>query len=201
MRAWSSEIIFSSLVPLSVLFVLIVLEYSAKIRQRQALRIIAQQFGGSCSKFFLSAAFKGEFQGLPVAITYEPQRKNSPAYLRIYLKKETRLKFKIYRESIISKWGEKTGLVHEVKTGDESFDNDFLIYSNIFDQAAAYLAGQDKKNTVREFFNRGFDALIMDGKKIMAQKPYSYKNDSTEDISIQKVKEVLGLLVKLTFGI
>jgi len=162
--------------------------------------ILAQQFGGSCSKFFLGCSFKGEFQGLTIRITYQPPRKNTPAYLRISLEKRTRLKLRVYRESAISRLGEKMGLVREVKTGDEQFDNDFLIFSNNKEQAEIYLSSFDKKNIVKELFKRGFDELIMDGKRLLVSKPYSFKNDSVEDLSILKVQEILDILFKLTSG-
>jgi hypothetical protein len=50
-------------------------------------------------------------------------------------------------------------------------------------------------------FNHGFDSLIIDGKRILIQKPYPDKDYSVEDLSLQKVKEILDLLFKLTIGI
>ncbi len=64
-----------------------------------------------------------------------------------------------------------------------------------------YLSSPDRKNAIKELFTRGFESLIIDGRKLLIQKTYSYKNDSLKDLSLQKVKEVLDLLFKLTAGI
>jgi hypothetical protein len=102
---------------------------------------------------------------------------------------------------MISRFGEKIGIVHEVKTRDDSFDDNFLIFSNNSEQATICLRSQGKKDAVRELFSHGFDSLIIDGKMILTQKPYLDKDYSVEDLSSQKVKEVLDLLSKLTIGI
>jgi hypothetical protein len=200
MSGWSLESIFSFAAPLCILFIFIGFEYSVIRRQRQAFKSLAGQFDGSCPKFFLSCSLKGAFRGLPLTITYVPQRKSAPARLRFYLKNESRFKLRIYQETAITQLSEKLGIVHEVKTGDESFDSGFMILSNDPGQAVIFLGSQDRKNTVRELFNRGFDSLVINGKRILAQKPYLYKDDSLEDLSSQKTKEVLELLSKFSSG-
>ncbi len=98
--------------------VLLAFEYLGTRKQRQALKIIAQQFWGSCSKVFVNCSFKGKFQGIALSIVYAPARKNSPAYLRIALEKDSRLKLRVYRESFISRAGKKMRLVREVEIFD-----------------------------------------------------------------------------------
>jgi hypothetical protein len=200
-----NSLVFQNLFPFAAvgvfLFIVIASGYSSTKRQKQAMRLLSAPFNGSCSWSLFSCSFNGRYQGIEFFITYSPQSKNTPAYLKISLKKQTQLKLRISPESLVSRFGEKIGIVHEVKTRDESFDKDFLIFSNQSEQAAIYLSSHDKKNGVRELFNHGFDSLIIDGKRILIQKPYPDKDYSVEDLSLQKVKEILDLLFKLTIGI
>jgi hypothetical protein len=61
----------------------------------------------------------------------------------------------------------------------------------------SYLAGSiDKKNAVRELFNHRFNALIIDGKKIMIQMPNYNVNYDLQPLQITTALQKLNVLVK-----
>jgi hypothetical protein len=127
-----------------------------------------------------------------------PASRNSPAYLKIYLTKNSSFKLSIYKESILSQFGKRIGLVREVKTNDEIFDAEFLIFSDKPNPVIAYLNNTNIKNAIRELFIRGFNALFINGKKVWIQKPnYSLPLD----LQSQNIMEVLQRMTLIAQGL
>ncbi|MCM8832269.1 MAG: hypothetical protein NC918_08775, partial [Candidatus Omnitrophica bacterium] len=160
-------------------------------KKRDALKKLSSFLNGTISKSFFLPTFIGEYQGLKFLIELIEGHKNSSSYLKISLFKNSFLKLSIYKESILTNLGKKIGLVHEVKTGDEIFDREFLIFSNNSTQAMLYLNNMDIKNAIKELFNNGFGAILINGKKILIQKPnYNLEKDLQQE-------NLIGVLQKL----
>jgi hypothetical protein len=169
-------------------------------KNKEALKNLSSCLKGSLSKSFFLNAFEGQYEGLPLQISLTPGSKNTPPYLRISLTKESTFKLTIYKESGLSILGEKLGLVHEVKVNDEAFDKEFLIFSNNANRAMSYLAGSiEKRNAIRELFNHGFNAVIIDGKRILIQKPRYNVDYDLQPLQVTSALQKLGILVKGIF--
>jgi hypothetical protein len=189
------------LIALAFVFVsFFVLAYNNIKKEKAAFKGMAGQFNGYCPKFSLSCCLIGEFKGLPLKISYIPPYKNSPEYLRYYLKYKAGFKLRIYPETINTRLSKMVRVVREVEIKDVSFDEAFLILSNDPGRAVKFLSVQDKKDTVRELFKRGFDSLVMDGKMIFAFKPYGSNGNALQDLTFQKTREVLELMFKFGSG-
>ncbi len=166
-------------------------------RNKDALKNLCGVLKGGISKSFFLNAFEGQYEGLPLQISLTQGSKNTPPYLRISLAKESTFKLTIYKENVLSSFGEKLGLVQEVKVNDEAFDKEFLIFSNDANRAMSYLAGSiDKKNAVRELFSHRFNALIIDGKRVLIQMPNYNVDYDLQPLQITTALQKLNVLVK-----
>lgn len=169
--------------------------YSNK-KKNEALRKLSNCLTGSISRFSFMPTFNGEYQGLKFSILLVPGSRNSPAYLKISLIKNSFFKLNIYKESFLSKLGKKMGIVHEVKINDETFDREFLIFSNKPTQVINYLNNVSIKNAIRELFKSGFNAILISGKKLLIQKPdYNVEND-LELSNVVNIFQKLSLLAR-----
>jgi len=185
------------LFPAAIFGIFFVYMFYINKRNKDALKNLSGVLKGGISKSFFLNAFEGQYEGMPLQISLTPGSKNTPPYLRISLTKESTFKLTIYKENVLSSFGEKIGIVHEVKVNDEAFDKEFLIFSNETNRAMSYLAGSiDKKNAVRELFNHRFNALIIDGKKIMIQMPNYNVNYDLQPLQITTALQKLNVLVK-----
>lgn len=178
----------------------LVLGYNNIKKERVAFKGMAGQFDGYCPKFFLRCCLIGAFRGFPLKIFYTQPHENTPEYLRYYLKYKAGFKLRIYPETTNTRLSKMVRVVREVEIGDISFDEAFMILSNDPGRAVQFLSGQDKKDTVRELFKRGFDSLVMDGKMIFAFKPYGSNGNALQDLTFQKTREVLELMFKFGSG-
>jgi len=167
--------------------------YSAR-KKKQALKKLSAFLTGKIPKLYFWPAFKGEYQGLKLSIVLIPARKSSPAYLKISLVKSSHFKLTIYKESILSNFGKKIGVVHEVKINDEMFDREFLIFSNRPNEVTAYLNNISVKDSIRELFNNGFNAFFINGKQLLIQKPDYILEKDLEPQSLIAALQKLSLL-------
>ncbi len=145
--------------------------YVTNRKRRKVLRNLSNQLNGSISNIIFCPTLNCEYQGLRFFITLIPPGKSSPPYLKISLIKDSSFKLMIYKEGFFSHLGEKLRIIHKIKTNDESFDRDFLVFSNNPAQAAIYFNNENMKNTIKELFNNGFYHLLANGKRIIIQKP------------------------------
>ncbi|MFA5117786.1 MAG: hypothetical protein WC695_02915 [Candidatus Omnitrophota bacterium] len=185
------------LFPAIIFGIFFVYAFCINKRNKDALKNLTGVLKGGISKSFFLNAFEGQYEGLPLQISLTPGSKNTPPYLRISLAKESTFKLTIYKENVLSSFGEKLGLVHEVKVNDEAFDKEFLIFSNDANRVMSYLAGSiDKKNVIRELFNHRFNALIIDGKKILIQMPNYNVNYDLQSLQVTTALQKLNILAK-----
>jgi len=192
----------NNIIPLLVIIIAIPFFIIASIvagrKRTQALKKLSGYLTGSTPKISFLPTFKGEYQGLKFSIMLMPQSRNSPSYLNILVYKNSTFKLRIYKESPLSNFGKRIGLVREVKTDDEFFDKEFLIFSNRVSSAIAYLNNINIKNSLREVFNNGFTLLAINGRFIFAQKP----NYIIEvDLEPPKIINILQKLCSLTSGL
>jgi len=186
------SVILSSLIFLITFIILGYLFYFYK-KRKSVLEKLALTLPGKISPSFFQPSFNGQYQGLGFSITLIPSSENSPTYLNISLFKNSFFKLRIYKESILSNVGKKLGIIHEVKTYDEAFDKEFLIFSNNSSLAFSYLNKNEIRNTIKEIFNLGFTIFLIDDKKIFIQKPnYNLLTDLEPNF-------IINLLEKLSF--
>jgi hypothetical protein len=163
------------------------------IKKCEMLKKLSSFANGKLGPFsFYSPCFKGEFEGFNFSVTLFMPSKSTPAYLHLSFFKPSSFTLKIHRETFSSEFGQKLGLVREVKTGDAEFDRQFFIQSNDPTLAVNYLHRDAAKEAIRGFFNYGFDCFTLDGKKILITQPYNNLEQSTD---AQRIK---GILQKMT---
>lgn len=183
-------IVFSSVlvgVAVAVVFIIIVSERP----KREALRRIARHFQGGVSPISWTA--KGRFQGFEFAVTLIPEGRNTPPQLVVNLVKQYAFTLRIYRETLLSQLGKKIGLVREVQINDQSFDSEFLIFSNRPVQAVNFLS-QNTKVFLRDLFAEGFDSFRLDAHGICVQKPrYNLERDLAPEKIEQYLRKVLSV--------
>lgn len=168
-----------------LVFVLWGILLTAKKRHSRLQRLSAY-LNGSVSKFSFIPSFRGVYQGLNFSVTIIPGGKNSPPVINISLFKNSFFKLSIYKEDILSRLGQKIGILREVKINDELFDREFLLFSNKPSEAMLYLNNSSKKEAIRGLFNNGFTVIKIDGKTVSAGKPDRNLNADFESENMQR---------------
>ena len=187
-----------SFFPFIVFLAFIVIFYISGRKKNEVLKNLANHFNGSIAKFAFYPTLKGEYHGLRFSIALIPAAKSSPARLEISLIKTSFMKLRIYKEGFLSNLGKKLRIVREVKINDESFDRDFLIFSNNPTQAMSYLSNETIKNSIRQLFSDGFVYVIATGKVITIQKP-NYILE--KDVNIAFITKILQVLISFSKGL
>jgi hypothetical protein len=172
-------------------------------RRTKALANLANALpGSSLSKlrWFGSASLSGVYQGLKFKIFSEPGGEDSPARITLSLFKNSNFTLTVYKESVLSEVGKKIGVVHEIKTNDELFDKEFLIFSNNSHLAVNYLSNSTIKNTLRELFSMGFNLFKIDGETLSVRK-YTCPKTLDADLEPSFVIKNLERLSQLIRGL
>ncbi len=184
--------------PAAIFFIFFIFFLRTGRKRADALGKLSQYVKGTLSKNILFPSFSGEYEGFPFAVTLLSGGEDSPPILNICLIKTSNFQLKVYKESVFSKIGKKLGLVHEIKTGEEAFDREFLVFSNKPNQVMSYLNNPTAKNAIREIFRKGFQSLVIDGKKILVSKP-NYNVES--DLEPQSILFILQQLTSSAQGL
>lgn len=167
---------------------------------KKKLKHLSGSLNGSISKFCFWPRFKGEYQGLSFSINLLPAGKNSPPYLVVSVLKTSSFVLRIHKESMFADLGKKLGIVREVKINDESFDREFLIFSNNHEQTVNYLNNSAIKETIKGFFYDGFIELVINRKSLFIKKPnYSVDGDLSHQ-NISTLLQKLNLLARALYG-
>lgn len=183
-------------VPIIFFLIFVLAIYYSSKKRKEALAKLSNYLNGAISKFSLASSFKGEYQGIKFTISLVQGGESSPPYLKIILLKNSLFKLKIYKETALSKLGKRIGVIREVKINDEMFNKEFLIFSNNPVKTTNYFNNENIKKTISELFKNGFDALLLDGKRILIQKPYYNLEFNLEPQSIMRTLQKLILLTK-----
>lgn len=163
-------------------------------RKKTALRGLSAYLNGSVHGSLMGHSLRGTFQGLECSIFLFCGSKSSPPSLEISLFKQSSIKMRISRENLLSEVAEKLGIIHDVQTGDTSFDRDFLISSSTPALAEDRLQKGEIKDTIRRLFDEKVAAFTIDYDRVWMEKPnYSIKRD----LEPQKVLYYLGELYTL----
>lgn len=184
---------FESIFPFVIVSVVLAILYLRGQKERNALGALAVRFNASVAKLSFYPQMSGEYHGLKFLIRLIPAGKSSPPCLEIVLLKTSSFKLRIYKENFLSGLGEKLHLINEIKTNDEAFDKEFMIFSNNRQQAANHLKNSSAKDIVRGLFNQGFDYLAVTEKSITAGKSgYSLAADVSYDSTINVLQKLIS---------
>lgn len=165
---------------------------------KEKFKKLSLALNGRFDKFAFFTTFTGEFQGLKFLIRIFGSTKGRPPYLYIWLIKNSTFKLSLHKESLVSLAAQKLGIIREVKSGDETFDHEFIIFSDKPVCAKPYLSNEKLKTAIREIFNLGFNRLWIDGKKITIRKSnYNFELD----LEPENVKFLLQRLSMLAQGL
>lgn len=186
------------LVAFAVFLVFVLIMVHNRLRENRSLKKLAQYLNVSVPFFAFYPSVKGEYQGTKFSLRYYSLK--SGTYLEIFFEKGAQFRLSVYKESCFSRLGERLGVVREVKTGDESFDKEFLIFSNNNSMAVTYLISASVKGSIRELFNMGFGLLQIDGRKIFIRRN-DYTGIPERALEPQGVVDILQKLSALTRGL
>ena len=187
--------------PIVFIFLVFLFVYGvSSFSGKRKFKNLSGTINGSVSKFSFWPRFKGEYQGLSFAINLLPAGKSTPPHLVISVLKTSSFVLRIYKESMFADLGKRIGVVHEVKINDDSFDREFLIFSNNHEQAVNYLNNSAIKETIKGFFDDGFSELVISKKSLFIRKPnYSVDGDLSHQ-NISTLLQKLNLLARGLYG-
>lgn len=168
------EIIIPSLIlPIILLWI----DFIGSYRPRKALDKLSKYLSGSISNDPFENIFNGEYIGFNFSVTLCVAVSDADlSYLAISLNFNaiTNLFFKLkifknsWRSLVI--YLAQLGIVRKIKINDEIFDREFLIFSNNSSNKLLNYLNEERKNTIKELFDMGFDTLLIDDKNITVKK-------------------------------
>jgi hypothetical protein len=177
----------------------LVTAFNENKKRKAVLEKLSGLLKGSISRNVFVSRFHGEYQGLKLSIELIPRAKNTPSYLKIALMKDSSFKLTVYKESSLSRFGHRLGLLREVKTGDGDFDEEFLIFSNNQPSAMNYFSSPAVKEAVRELFGDNFSAIFVGRKRVLIQKEDYVLQRDLEPQNVMLVLEQLGIIAQRLF--
>ena len=184
---WLSDNMFFLL--MFILIILVQLFHSLK--SIKLLKKLSPVFNGKAHWLFRSY-FKGEFQGNIFLIKIAYSRTASSV---ISILKRSSFQLRIYRRSLypFTRFGEKT-----IKTNNENFDREFVIWTNNITEAVNYINDVSTMDTLRELLHGNSDYILMDGKQVSIHKlGYPSEKDLSPDSVKDRLQELCLLSKKL----
>ena len=163
---------------------------------------LASTFGSSdVYSGIFSRGFSARYQGQEFSVKTIERRQSrrlSPKrpYLEITLKKETSLRLTVRRQSggILDGCLETLGIMKDIRTGDPVFDQEFALSSADHAGVTNLFLVPETKGAVRDILSMGFDAVILNGKTVVAYMDQFYIAEL--DMEHARVSSVLdGLLL------
>jgi len=102
------------------------------------------------------------------------------------------LQLRIYRRSLyqFTRFGEKV-----IKTNNENFDREFIIWTNNIKEAANYINDASIMEALIGLFSNNFDYILMDGKQVSIHKS---GQPLEKDLSSDSIKDRLQRLCLLS---
>lgn len=171
----------------SVLILIILVQLFQSLKSIKLFKKLSPVFNGKVRWSFLPY-FEGEFQGniFLIKIAY-----GKSASLEVSILKRSSFQLRIYRRDLypFTRFGEKT-----IKTNNENFDREFVIWTNNITEAANYINDVSIMDALRELLNN-FDHILMDGKQVLIHKSGS---PSQKDLSPDSIKDRLQGLCLLS---
>ena len=170
------------------LLVYIIVKFSTKMVERK-LRPIAEMLNSEVKSSFVLGSYINILNyGPEIHFRLTLGGKNSPAYLYLELFNPVGFRFRITRKQVLNeiffRWGK------EVKTGDVSLDEEFLIRADKPVETVSYLADSRRKDAIKYFFENDFTEMTANEKGIYIGKA----NYTDEDLSPGKVQTYINNL-------
>ncbi len=150
------------------LLVYIIAKISAKIIERK-LKPIAEMLNGEIKSSFIAGTYISILNyGPEIRFKLTLGGKDSPAVLALELLSPVGFNFRIIRKQVInqmfSRWG------GEVKLGDETLDEEYLIRSDKPEEASFYLSYSKRIDAIKYFFGNNFTEIKANAKGVYASK-------------------------------
>jgi hypothetical protein len=186
----------TTLIFIVALPVVILAVYSYINKDKVAALNKLSEFGGIANSYLFPST-SGEYKGTRFTVSLTHPRYCTPL-LKVNFYKGYFINLMIFNAKVYSftRFIKKTGLFHPLKTGDEAFDNDTLIFCSSRDLAKNYLNTPEIKQAVKELFDEGFERLFISAGKIFIQKQnYSLALD-LDKAHFEGVLDKLDLLSK-----
>jgi len=157
---------------------------------QKILNNLASHFNGSAPIIRLVPYMKGHSKNQKFTRSYGSIRglgNPTSAIVRLYLQNKSNVRIYIYTSS--------PGPVlnaRRLETGDVSFDNEFIVYSNLPDEAKSFFFDENHLSTIRLLYKEGWSGLYISGRKIKAETKIM-----NLALSPQPIEEVLDKLLRL----
>jgi hypothetical protein len=176
-----------------VIFLVFGIQFLRHARLKRALENLKNYFHGNIIGGKLSSPeFEGLFQGKKFSINFRDRGRSEGVILEIRISAGIGFNLEIKGENVLTKAGEKMGLVHEVKINVPQFDNKYLITSPESVRAMSYLQNPGARRGIDNLFAKGFQSFTAEAGLIKIHKTrYSLEND----LSVGNLTEILQNLV------
>ncbi len=136
----------------------------------------------------------GTFNGVDYSFSSYAGGKNNPPSLLITIESESSGSFHIRKETGFDRFWKKRGLVKEITTYDQIFDNRFFIDTENVHFTEAVLKRQKTRELITYLFDKGFSRIQQKKKKLIVLfSPYK-KADRLENEEIREISEKVAEL-------
>ncbi len=140
---------------------------------------------------------EGKIGDIKYKIYYFGGSKNSQPYFSISLSGDIPVKskgFYLTKETSFDRFFKKLGLVSEIQTGDEEFDNLFFINSSDDIFTKMFLSNPKNRDLIKEIYKLGYNQIFIQNKKIEVRaKPVS-KDIKADKASVEFIAQSLAEL-------
>ena len=162
------------------------------------LRKLGRRFNGSLAFYStIIPALDGIYDALKFNIHVTPKFAEVRGTLKIRLYARPLVELRVHRKSLISRAVGKAGILHLVKSGRLSFDEEFLVFARQAEIARAYLQRDSNLQAIRQLFDYGFSMLVIDAIGSWTEKQ---DYDRRLDLELSRVADVLTILKALSAG-
>lgn len=137
----------------------------------------------------LAGSGEGTVKGVKYGYLYRSANKNSPPALLISVEVESAARFLIRKETGYDRFWKKKGVVKEITTYDDIFDDRFFIDTENTAFTEEVLRRRETRDAVTRLFDRGFSRIQQGKNKLTVTfSPYK-KGDTLDEESIREAAE------------
>lgn len=185
-------------VPVFIILIIFFIISSLK-KKRVLFRKLSTFLNGKITSSFFKPGFKGQHEGFLYEIEHIMGGENTPEYLRIFFEKPTPFKMAaIPRDkTILGNLASKQWFADEVKTGNPSFDDRIVIYSNDVWPVSNYLKTPDIQQNINALFLLDYTELQISKNRIQVEKASEGVKTLAADLDIIRLTETLRSLAFL----
>jgi len=183
-----------------VFIVIIYLFIMSALRKKRALfRKLSTFLNGRITSSFFKPGFKGLHEAFPYEIKHMMGGEDTPEYLRIFIERPTPFKMTAIPrgKSFLASLANKQWFSEEVKTGNHTFDDRVVVYSNDVWPVSTYLEIPDVQEHISALFLLDYTELQIAKNRVQAEKPSDGVKNLAADLERTRLTETIRRLAFL----